>query len=150
MERDSSSLHAFIRRAPKAIVLALLILWGIVQVYPIAFMFITSIKTDKQILNAPFAFPDPLQLENYAIVWQGDRVSQPYINFFGNSFVITLGSLLILLFVAGLAGYALARGDFPGSAATQQMFLLSPWRYRFTCSSSRCTSSWANWVCATT
>ena len=75
MERDSSSLHAFIRRAPKTIVLALLILWGIVQVYPIAFMFITSINTDKQILTAPFAFPNPLQLENYAIVWQGDRVS---------------------------------------------------------------------------
>ena len=113
------------RRFAKLLVIGLLIIWAIVQIYPIAFMFITSIKTDKQILNAPFAFPDPLQLENYAIVWQGDRVSQPFINFFGNSFVITAGSLVILLFVAGLAGYALARGDFPGNAMTQQIFLLS-------------------------
>ena len=84
-------------------------------------MFITSVKTDKQILNAPFALPHPLKFENYAIVWQGDRVAQPFSTFFINSFTITLGSLLILLFVAGLAGYSLARGRFPGNAATQQM-----------------------------
>ena len=114
-----------LRRGARWLVMALLLLWAVAQVYPIAFMFITSVKTDKQILNAPFAFPDPLALENYAIVWQGDRVSQPFSVFFGNSLVITAGSLAILLFVAGLAGYALARGDFPGNAATQQIFLLS-------------------------
>ena len=114
-----------LRRVPGIFVSSLLIFWAIVQVYPILFMFITSVKTDKQILNAPFALPDPLKLENYTIVWQGDRVAQPFSTFFLNSAIITIGSLAILLFVAGLAGYSLARGRFPGNAATQQGFLLT-------------------------
>jgi len=118
-------IHPILKRVPGAAVTGLLLFWAIVQLYPILFMFITSVKTDKQILNAPFALPDPLLLDNYAIVWQGDRVSQPFATFFINSFSITLGSLAILLSVAGLAGYSLARGRFPGNAATQQIFLLT-------------------------
>ena len=49
----------------------------------------------------------------------------PFRPSFLNSSIITLGSLVILLFVAGLAGYSLARGRFPGNAATQQGFLLT-------------------------
>lgn len=125
MHSERSRIPPFAKRIPGAVVTLLLIFWTIVQVYPILFMFITSVKTDKQILNAPFALPDPLKLENYAIVWQGDRVAQPFSTFFINSFTITFGSLVILLFVAGLAGYSLARGRFPGNAATQQGFLLT-------------------------
>ncbi len=125
MHPERNIIPAAAKRLPGAAVTLLLICWTIVQVYPILFMFITSVKTDKQILNAPFALPDPLKLENYAIVWQGDRVAQPFSTFFINSFTITLGSLVILLFVAGLAGYALARGRFPGNSATQQGFLLT-------------------------
>ncbi len=125
MNGERRAIHPLIQRIPGAAVTVMLVVWAIVQVYPILFMFITSVKTDKQILNAPFALPEPLKFENYAIVWQGDRVAQPFSTFFINSFTITLGSLLILLFVAGLAGYSLARGRFPGNAATQQGFLLT-------------------------
>ncbi len=125
MNPERKTISSILRRAPGKLVTVLLIFWAIVQVYPILYMFITSVKTDKQILNAPFALPDPLKLENYILVWQGDRVAQPFSTFFLNSSIITLGSLAILLFVAGLAGYSLARGRFPGNAATQQGFLLT-------------------------
>lgn len=125
MKPEHSAIPPISKRIPGAAVTIALVVWAIVQVYPILFMIITSIKTDKQILNAPFALPEPLKLENYAIVWQGDRVAQPFSTFFINSFTITLGSLVILLFVAGLAGYSLARGRFPGNAAAQQGFLLT-------------------------
>lgn len=125
MNPERKTIPSLLRRVPGILVTILLIFWAIVQVYPILFMFITSVKTDKQILNAPFALPDPLKLENYILVWQGDRVAQPFSTFFLNSSIITLGSLAILLFVAGLAGYSLARGRFPGNAATQQGFLLT-------------------------
>ncbi len=125
MNLERSVTVRLLKRVPGAMVALMLLAWAIVQVYPILFMFITSVKSDKQILNAPFAMPDPLSLDNYAIVWQGDRVAQPFSTFFVNSFVITFGSLAILLFVAGLAGYSLARGRFPGNAATQLGFLLT-------------------------
>jgi len=122
---ERKTFSSILRRPPGILVTVLLIFWAIVQLYPILYMFMTSVKTDKQILNAPFALPDPLKLENYILVWQGDRVAQPFSTFFLNSSIITLGSLAILLFVAGLAGYSLARGRFPGNAATQQGFLLT-------------------------
>ena len=55
----------------------------------------------------------------------GDRTNQSFLVFFFNSVVITAGSLLLLLVASSLAGYALARGPFPGSAAAQQVFLLA-------------------------
>jgi len=122
---ERKTFSSILRRAPGILVTVLLIFWAIVQLYPILYMFMTSVKTDKQILNAPFALPDPLKLENYILVWQGDRVAQPFSTFFLNSSIITLGSLAILLFVAVLAGYSLACGGFPGNAATQQGFLLT-------------------------
>lgn len=115
----------FLGRIPKVIVFGLLIFWFLVELYPIFFMFITSLKSDGEILNAPFALPSVLQFNNYVEVWRGDRANQPYINFFTNSVVVTVGTLILLLFVASLAGYALARGRFPGSAAVQQGFLLT-------------------------
>jgi ABC-type glycerol-3-phosphate transport system permease component len=103
----------------------LLLFWFLVEIYPIFFMFVTSLKSDNQILNEPFALPNPVQIDNYVRVWIGDRANQSYISFLSNSVVVTLGTLVLLLFVASLAGYALARGKFPGSAAVQQGFLLT-------------------------
>ncbi len=110
---------------PKAIVITLLVVWLLVQLYPVVFLFITSFKSDPQVLNAPFALPDPLRLDNYTRVWEGDRTNQSYLIYFRNSVVTTVGSLALLLVTSALAGYALARGKFPGSAAAQQIFLLS-------------------------
>ncbi len=113
------------RRGLKILVLAALFGWLLVEVYPILFLFFTSFKTNEQILNTPFALPSALSLDNYITVWKGERTNQPFAYFFRNSVIVTAGTLLLLLAVASLAGYALARGRFPGSTAVQQSFLLS-------------------------
>ena len=127
--RDSSMLELNpLRRlgfVPKAIVITLLIFWLVIQLYPIVFLFLTSLKSDEQVLNAPFALPDPLRIDNYERVWEGDRTNQSFLIYFRNSVITTVGSLALLLVTSSLAGYALARGKFPGSAAVQQIFLLS-------------------------
>lgn len=117
--------RSFVGRIPKLIFFGLLLFWLIIEIYPILFMFITSLKSDTQILNAPFTLPDAIQYENYVKIWVGDRVNQPFISFFANSVIITTGTLILLLFVASLAGYGMARGKFPGSMAVQQGFLLT-------------------------
>jgi len=113
------------QRGVKILVLAALFGWLLLEVYPLLFLFFTSFKTDPQILNTPFALPSALPLDNYIGVWLGERNNQPFAIFFRNSVIVTAGTLLLLLAVASLAGYALARGRFPGSAAVQQSFLLS-------------------------
>jgi N-acetylglucosamine transport system permease protein len=106
-------------------VTALLLVWLVIQVYPIIFLFNTSLKSDPEILSAPFAFPFPPQFSNYAAVIGGGRTNQSILVYLFNSVIVTAGTLALLLLVSSLAGYALARGRFPGSAATQQLFLLA-------------------------
>lgn len=113
------------RLTGRLLVVGLLLLWLVVQVYPIVFLFFTSLKTDPQILSTPFALPFPPQFSNYAAVIEGGRTNQSILVYFFNSVVVTGGTLVLLLAVSSLAGYALARGRFPGSAATQQLFLLA-------------------------
>jgi ABC-type glycerol-3-phosphate transport system permease component len=111
--------------AARTLISVLLLGWLAIQVYPILYMFFTSLKTDPDILNAPFALPLPPVFGNYLEVLIGNRTNQSFLVFFFNSVVITGGSLVLLIAAASLAGYALARGPFPGSAAAQQVFLLA-------------------------
>jgi ABC-type glycerol-3-phosphate transport system permease component len=109
----------------KIIIVTLLILWAIIELYPIVFMFNTSLKLDPEILNSPFSIGYPPSFESYARVWEGDQTGQPFISYFLNSAFILVGTIFLLLVTSTLAGYALARGRFPGSPLVQQGFLLS-------------------------
>jgi ABC-type glycerol-3-phosphate transport system permease component len=109
----------------KIIIVSLLALWAIIELYPILFMFNTSLKLDPEILNSPFSIGFPPSFESYARVWEGDQTGQPFISYFLNSGFILVGTILLLLVTSTLAGYALARGRFPGSPVVQQGFLLS-------------------------
>jgi len=116
---------AYRRVVLRALVTVLLLAWLVVQVYPILFLFATSLKFDPEILSAPFALPFPPQFSNYAAVIEGGRTNQSILVYFFNSVVVTGGTLLLLLATSSLAGYGLARGRFPGSAATQQLFMFA-------------------------
>jgi ABC-type glycerol-3-phosphate transport system permease component len=109
----------------KIFVVVLLILWSIIELYPILFMFNTSLKLDPAILNEPFSLGIPPSFESYARVWEGDQTGQPFLSYFLNSANILSGTIILLLATSTLAGYALARGRFPGSPIVQQGFLLS-------------------------
>jgi ABC-type glycerol-3-phosphate transport system permease component len=110
---------------PQVIVVIVLVLWAIIELYPILFMFNTSLKLDTDILNKPFSIAFPPSLESYASVWAGDQTGQPFISYFLNSALILVSTIFLLLTTSTLAGYALARGRFPGSPVVQQAFLLS-------------------------
>ena len=132
MQKRDVSLSTQLGQAPKlglrvlkVGLFGLLVFWLLIEIYPILFLFFTSFKTDPQILNTPFAPPTSLALDNYIGVWAGERNNQPFAVFFRNSVIVTSGTLLLLLIVASLAGYALARGRFLGSEAVQQGFFLS-------------------------
>lgn len=107
------------------IVALLLTVWAVIELYPILFMFNTSLKLDPDILNNPFSIGIPPSFESYARVWEGDQTGQPFLSYFGNSATILIGTVALLLATSTLAGYALARGRFPGSPLVQQGFLLS-------------------------
>lgn len=103
----------------------LLFAWFATTIYPILYLFFTSLMLDPQILANPFSLPWPPVLDNYFSVIVGTRSDQSVLVAVWNSVIVTCGSLALLLFTSSLAGYAMARGHFPGNQLAQQIFLLA-------------------------
>ena len=111
--------------ALKLLVYFFLLAWLVTTIYPIVYLVFTSLMLDPQILSSPFSIPWPPVLDNYQSVIAGSRSNQSVLVSMANSIVVTCGSLLLLLGTSSLAGYAMARGNFPGNGAAQQAFLLA-------------------------
>ncbi|CQR57665.1 MULTISPECIES: carbohydrate ABC transporter permease [Paenibacillus sonchi group] len=84
----------------------------VVTIFPILWMIFTSLHSNDQILNGitTFSLPKP-QWVNYVNMW--DTVN--FAIYFRNSLLICGATTLLAGAFAVLAGYALARFDFPGS-----------------------------------
>src|SRR5689334_18905033 len=97
------------------ILYAFLIIWAVVQLFPIIFMFIQALKTDSEIMGNIWALPGVPQFGNFIRVWNGGDIGVPIGRYFMNSVIVTSGTLILLTLTGSLAGYALARMQFPGS-----------------------------------
>src|SRR5215510_5851628 len=105
------------------IVYALLIFWAIAELFPIVFMFVQSLKTDAEIMGNIWALPGIPQLGNFVHVWNGGNAGVPFGRYFINSVIITSGTLILLTLTGSLAGYALARLQFPGAGLLQRALI---------------------------
>ncbi|GAE95054.1 ABC-type sugar transport system [Gracilibacillus boraciitolerans JCM 21714] len=100
-----------IKKLSKPVVYLLLIIWTILVTYPLIYMFITSVKSHGEILRNPFGLPEQLKLSNYVTALTDYAMGSALLN----SIMVTVGSLVILIFVAAMAGYAVAKKAFPGN-----------------------------------
>ena len=90
----------------------IIILVGIVLLYPIVWMFFATFKSNDQIFSSTRLLPVQWHFENYAEGWKGSsRIN--YTQFFINTFVLVIPTTLLTVFSACLAAYAFARFDFP-------------------------------------
>jgi multiple sugar transport system permease protein len=98
------------------IMLLLTIFWLI----PLIAAFITAFRVQGDITaNGFFSIPRELTLSNFGAAWERGRVS----NFMLNSFIITIPSLIGMLFLSSLAAFALARYKFRGNLMLYFMFV---------------------------
>jgi N-acetylglucosamine transport system permease protein len=88
----------------------LLALWAIVVIFPFAWMIVTALKSDPEILSSPWTLPENLQWANFTRAWTQARIGR----FFVNTLVVLAGSLTGTLLVSSMAAYVLARFTFPG------------------------------------
>jgi raffinose/stachyose/melibiose transport system permease protein len=99
---------------------AFLILWAIAELFPIIFMFVQALKTDAEVMGNPWGLPGQLRLDNFVRAWQGGQTKVPIGLYFGNSLAVTAGTLILLTLTGSLAGYALARFEFPGEGIARR------------------------------
>ncbi len=90
----------------KIMIVVALIVLVVNGVYPLVWIFLTSIKNELELTQVPITyFPQTPNFGNYAQVFQ----AQPFARFFLNSLVISSLSTILCVTIAAFAAYALAR-----------------------------------------
>jgi multiple sugar transport system permease protein len=114
MSTRSINDNFFSRIALHAILLAV----GVLFVLPFAWMIATSLKPQRDLFAVPPTFiPSEVQWQNYDAVL--DAV--PFLRFYLNTIIMTVGRVFGQLFLCSMAAFAFARLRFPGREA---LFLL--------------------------
>ncbi len=92
----------------------LVVAWGIVQLLPIIWMVSTSLKPLNRVFDLPIQWiPRPPQWHNYPEAWS----QFPFARYFVNSFIVSASVTALNVFLAGLAGYSLAKYRYFGQRA---------------------------------
>ena len=95
-----------------------------VLLFPLFWIFITSLKTEQEIFQYPPTFyPHKLNLKSYAA--QIETGDFNMFRAFANSFIISFGAMLIAVVLAVPASYAIARYRFAGRKAMLLGFLVT-------------------------
>ena len=78
---------------------------GVIVLYPLLFVLMTSFKSNIDFVINPLGFPTSLHPSNYATAWQLGRVGQ----YFLNSVIVTFFTLAFQIVLISLASYALGK-----------------------------------------
>ncbi|WP_448712385.1 carbohydrate ABC transporter permease [Microbacterium profundi] len=85
-----------------------LILIATVALAPYLFMVVTSFKTNQQFADSFWQISFPLHFENYSVAW---TQIQPYLL---NTAIVAVISIVLILVIASISGFVLARYRFAG------------------------------------
>lgn len=85
-----------------------LIVLAAVSLAPYLFMIVTSLKTNQQFADSFWQISFPLHFENYSVAW---KQIAPYLF---NTAIVALVSIVLILAIASISGFVLARYRFLG------------------------------------
>lgn len=97
-------------RARRLIAHAVIILVGVLMIYPLLWMVASAFKPQELIFSDPGLWPAEFTLDNFVQGW--DALGVPFAAFFANSLLVTALSVVGNLFSCSLAAYAFARLRF--------------------------------------
>ena len=99
----------------------LIMLIVIVQVYPLAWLFLTSLRTEHDFATGdPFALPGSLTFDNYARAFETGDLGRNILN----SFVVTMGANVLIVLLGMMAAYAIQVLGFGLSKLVRGLFLI--------------------------
>ncbi|WP_332602544.1 carbohydrate ABC transporter permease [Arthrobacter sp. S2(2024)] len=112
------------RRKPNAfrsLSRVLIVLIVVVQVYPLAWLFLTSLRNEHDFATGdPFALPGSISFDNYVRAFQTGNLGQNILN----SFIVTMGANLLIVLLGMMAAYALQVLGFRFSKFVRGLFLI--------------------------
>ena len=104
------------RRSPGATIarwsiVAGLTCFGLSALFPLAFMGVTAFRTEKDWDSSKLGLPTTFSFGSFERAWSGATIS----TYFRNSLIVTLGTVLLTVFCATLAGYSFSKLRWRGS-----------------------------------
>ncbi len=101
------------RRRANPLFWLLLVVLTLIVVVPLLYMLLTSLKTIAESRAVPPAFfPGEPSLRAFEVLFFADRDS-PVLGWLGNSFLSATAHSILVVVICSMAGYALARMEFP-------------------------------------
>lgn len=92
---------------------------GLAMVTPFIWMVLTSLKSDLEVSKFTW-LPGKIRWHNYVDAMQ----TAPFLRYFRNSFIITVGETAFTLVVCSMAGYSLAKMPIRGSRGLLGYFIV--------------------------
>jgi raffinose/stachyose/melibiose transport system permease protein len=101
---------------------AVLIGYTLIALFPVLLVIINSFKERRAIFGSPYTLPTPetWSLEGYETVFDNSNFGQ----YFLNSFIVTVGALLVIMIAGTLASFALSEYRFRGNTLLGLYFAL--------------------------
>lgn len=87
----------------------LLLLYVVITLYPLIWVFQSSFKQNKEIIDHPWALPQHWTFQNYVNAWTGSKIS----TYFFNSAYISTVSAAATILLATATAYAVTRMRYP-------------------------------------
>ena len=97
------------------LVIAVLVLGGLVMLYPFSWLILSAFKTSKEIVRIPpTLFPETWTLEAFQVVLTHKIGAGSLTRAYLNSIFVTVATVTAVLITSTLGGYTFARLKFPG------------------------------------
>lgn len=94
---------------------------AVLQVLPLYWLLLFSLKNNQEVFQLhPFAFPQAFRLGNYVKVWTQGNIG----NYFLNSVWYTAVAVVVTVFLASMATFAITRMRWKGSKLTLGLFMV--------------------------
>ena len=106
-------------RVPRLVIHFFLMSYAITILFPIYLVLVNSFKTTKEIFSIPYSLPTSFSFDNYVTAW----VTADFGRYFLNSIFVTSTSVILVLIVASMAAYVLARFRFRGNLFLYFLFI---------------------------
>ena len=78
---------------------------SVIYIAPIAWVVISSLKTRKELIKAPFALPTALQWDNYSFAWTAGKLGVAM----RNSVIVCVITLLLTMLIGSMAAFAIGK-----------------------------------------
>lgn len=99
--------------ARAALLYTILVIYGVFSLAPFIFAFLSSFKTEGQVLAfPPTLLPHPATTDNYKFIFNTSDF--PFLNYISNSLIYAIATAALNVVLGAMAGYAFGRMEFPG------------------------------------